>query len=484
MGSRIEQSIKAIAGDNPIDSRPQSRIEHLLTSEVRENINHINSALGNRLKTTIYEVVPSTAIDSSNGETVNNSSYVSTPPIAIKVDDPNAVKFVSFETNVVLKDNYGLAFYDKDIAYISGIGGNTEGYRSSNAMQRVHVPIPDNAYFVRVCIRKYQYDESASATEAFDAACGVLGSYEQYLTLKAKTPADAGAHQMLVTDENGVSKWEDKMMWVGPGFVPMGKQTGYSISNYYSNAKSYYGSVTGNLRPNEEFKITWDGVDYIVIPDNNGACGNPHLMSVDEEDNGLPFYFTNATKYAKVYANTSGTHYIKFWEHGNEYRTFGNEYIPQSCVVNYAQYKEQSLLLGNQEFLPVAGSVNPQQSFAVFSNKASGTYSTAMGLQNEAKGQNSFCIGMNNVSYAPYSFVTGKYANNDTSKKYAFIIGNGTNASARADINTVDWNGNGWFAGTVEGTGVIVKSSTEGSSKRFKISVDDSGTITATEVTA
>ena len=39
------------------------------------------------------------------------------------------------------------------------------------------------------------------------------------------------------------------------------------------------------------------------------------------------------------------------------------------------------------------------------------------------------------------------------------------------------------FSGTVEGTAMIVKSSTAGSSKRFKITVDDSGTISATEVT-
>lgn len=34
------------------------------------------------------------------------------------------------------------------------------------------------------------------------------------------------------------------------------------------------------------------------------------------------------------------------------------------------------------------------------------------------------------------------------------------------------------------GTGIIVKSSTSGSSKLFNITVDDSGTISATEVTA
>jgi hypothetical protein len=52
-------------------------------------------------------------------------------------------------------------------------------------------------------------------------------------------------------------------------------------------------------------------------------------------------------------------------------------------------------------------------------------------------------------------------------------------------------SGSGWRkkarsitkAGTVEGKAMIVKSSTEGSTKRFKITVDDSGTISATEVT-
>ena len=50
--------------------------------------------------------------------------------------------------------------------------------------------------------------------------------------------------------------------------------------------------------------------------------------------------------------------------------------------------------------------------------------------------------------------------------------------------SAIDWSGNAWYAGTVEGTAMIVKSSTEGSSKRFKITVDDSGVITATEITA
>ena len=66
---------------------------------------------------------------------------------------------------------------------------------------------------------------------------------------------------------------------------------------------------------------------------------------------------------------------------------------------------------------------------------------------------------------------------------YVHVVGNGTSTSDRSNAHTLDWFGNAWYAGTIEGSGVIIPSSTEGSTKRFKITVDDSGAITATEVT-
>lgn len=65
----------------------------------------------------------------------------------------------------------------------------------------------------------------------------------------------------------------------------------------------------------------------------------------------------------------------------------------------------------------------------------------------------------------------------------AVIVGNGTSDTERSNAHTLDWHGNAWYAGTVEGTAMIVKSSTANSTKKFKITVNDSGTITATEVT-
>ena len=84
--------------------------------------------------------------------------------------------------------------------------------------------------------------------------------------------------------------------------------------------------------------------------------------------------------------------------------------------------------------------------------------------------------------------------------KYAHIVGNGTSAK-RSNAYTLDWDGNGWFAGDVyvgstsgtnkdlgskklikEGDDIIIQSSTKGSTKKFKITVNDSGTLSAMEV--
>lgn len=67
--------------------------------------------------------------------------------------------------------------------------------------------------------------------------------------------------------------------------------------------------------------------------------------------------------------------------------------------------------------------------------------------------------------------------------EFVHVVGNGTSNTDRSNAHTLDWKGNAWYAGTVEGKAVILPSTTDGSTKRFKITVDDSGTITATEIT-
>lgn len=66
----------------------------------------------------------------------------------------------------------------------------------------------------------------------------------------------------------------------------------------------------------------------------------------------------------------------------------------------------------------------------------------------------SFTVAMGNCTVANGTdqFVQGKYNVKDTGSKYAHIIGNGTSDTARSNAHTVDWNGNAWFAGDIEGT--------------------------------
>ena len=115
-----------------------------------------------------------------------------------------------------------------------------------------------------------------------------------------------------------------------------------------------------------------------------------------------------------------------------------------------------------------------------------GAYSHAEGYYTTASGQ--------------YSHAEGKCNVVDSQHKYAHIVGNGTSVSARSNAHTLDWNGVPWFKGrpqfggtaqdqgsqTVVANGdkeLILKSSTANSTKKFKITVDDSGTLTATEIT-
>ena len=75
----------------------------------------------------------------------------------------------------------------------------------------------------------------------------------------------------------------------------------------------------------------------------------------------------------------------------------------------------------------------------------------------------------------------GKYNVEDPTGEYAHIIGGGTSEQNRKNIHTVDWDGNAFYSGSVEADAVILRSTTAGSSKKFKLTVDDSGTLTVTE---
>lgn len=87
------------------------------------------------------------------------------------------------------------------------------------------------------------------------------------------------------------------------------------------------------------------------------------------------------------------------------------------------------------------------------STTASGILSHAEGDLTTASGYASHAEGGSTKASSQYQHVQGKYNIEDTKNKYAHIVGNGKYGN-RSNAHTLDWEGNGWFAGKLsqEGT--------------------------------
>lgn len=138
--------------------------------------------------------------------------------------------------------------------------------------------------------------------------------------------------------------------------------------------------------------------------------------------------------------------------------------------------------------------------------EASGDASHAEGNVTKASGPCSHAEGNYCNALGKYQHVQGKYnieSGTPTSivdSDYAHIVGNGTSKNKRSNAHTLTWSGVPWYQGrpqfggtamdngaqTVMANGdkeIILASSTADSTKKFKITVDDTGTLSATEVT-
>lgn len=111
---------------------------------------------------------------------------------------------------------------------------------------------------------------------------------------------------------------------------------------------------------------------------------------------------------------------------------------------------------------------------------ATGSCSHAEGLATEVSGAQSHAEGRYTIAAGGAQHVEGIANIADTEGEYIHIAGNGT-YTQRSNAYTLDWGGNGWFAGNVEATAIILRSSTEGSTKTFRLTVDDSGTLSVME---
>ena len=81
--------------------------------------------------------------------------------------------------------------------------------------------------------------------------------------------------------------------------------------------------------------------------------------------------------------------------------------------------------------------------------KANGNGAHAEGVFSEAKAYCSHAEGEWTLASSVHQHTQGKYNIEDTEKKYAHIVGNGTGNTKRSNAHTLDWSGNAWYAGNV-----------------------------------
>lgn len=91
---------------------------------------------------------------------------------------------------------------------------------------------------------------------------------------------------------------------------------------------------------------------------------------------------------------------------------------------------------------------------------ASGMYCHAEGASTEAKGYQTHAEGSGTIAAGSDQHVQGRYNIEDTSYKYAHIVGNG-DSTTRSNAHTVDWDGNAWYSGDISADGNMILSSNQ-----------------------
>lgn len=151
-------------------------------------------------------------------------------------------------------------------------------------------------------------------------------------------------------------------------------------------------------------------------------------------------------------------------------------------VTSYASHAEGSyctLPSGQKRYGTASGYASHIEGGGCY---ATGSCSHAEGLATTVSGAQSHAEGRYTIAAGGAQHVEGIANIEDTEGKYIHIAGNGT-FDAPSNAYTLDWDGNGWYAGNVEASAILLRSSTPGSTKVFKITIDDSGQLSIVENT-
>ena len=298
-------------------------------------------------------------------------------------------------------------------------------------------------------------------------------------TIVPPLPTDNPGNKQLVTDSTGKAKWIDQYCSVAKSVTTVLEEQTFDFST------DQHLSIP--IKGGKEHEVSVDGIKYTLTASDSIDMGEivvPPKISPEDGSFTITDYY--------ISFKDGGVHTIGITTITESISTLDDKFIPDSVARTADMLWDTlsgrpSIESGDADYSIQEGrstTASGAQSHAEgMSAHAYGAQSHAEGLLTTASGEDSHAEGMGTTASSYGQHVQGKYNIEDSNSIYAHIVGNGISDSDRSNAHTLDWSGNAWYAGTVEGTAMIVKSSTKGSTKRFKITVDDSGTISATEIT-
>ena len=263
--------------------------------------------------------------------------------------------------------------------------------------------------------------------------------------------------------------------------------------------------VALDIKLGDKLTVVWDGVSYdVAVKDVEGFVGFGNLAIIDPslEATDSPFAYGNQLWFT---TDTATTHTIKVMHQQATYTPMDANFIPVATENTYGAVKTSDFI----KMVTLEGKMDKETVYKYAKEFEDGKIRlrlvnnkyiydiSSLGRYGTTGAGEIFTVYTEGAPYCGKQFTCGSDGQYDfslrPSNSYSSSVAylqdiwlhsndDTNNTSAKITVSAKGKWSDGMFL-DVGCKGIIVESSTSGSTKKFKITVDDSGTLSATEVT-
>lgn len=285
------------------------------------------------------------------------------------------------------------------------------------------------------------------------------------------------------------------------GTVTLMEEQEVTFSDMGGGAYGATAPVKIDISDGQTYTIFWDGVEYSCVghvADGSSYIGNPAAFGA--ESTGEPFLYANASQPMWVSYDTATSHTIKATTIGTVYNTIDVNMLPKAGE-NYGVVKKDEIVTAYvfpnrapqaemnkavDDFIAGKASISWGNSKIIYAERPSDT-EIHVALSDDPTNYVK-CAALKNNFGSYYDRSMGEPISSESSmtgiqlNDYDDPSSGSIAIRASIDSNNSANNHVSFGLASIYDNGIVIKSSS--SNKMFKITVNDSGTLSATEVTS